>query len=305
LASDAVIGLLTIAQPDAAWLDGLGIARLRAALVSAATAGISIVAVRNGLAPPSTARVAITLPDLHDAFDGFRIVQISDIHIGPLLDRRFAAEVTARVNALEPDLIAVTGDVVDGRVGRLGAEVEPFKELRAPHGVWFVTGNHDFYSGADLWTERLSAIGMRPLRNEHVTIEVGADAAFELAGVDDHHGSMLEEAAGEDLDRALQGCDPNRPVILLAHDPSSFKRAIPQRVGLQLSGHTHGGQIWPFHWAVRAAIPWVKGHHQVGASQLYVSCGTGFWGPPMRLGTKSEITLLTLHSPTQPPRPAL
>jgi predicted MPP superfamily phosphohydrolase len=225
------------------------------------------------------------------ALDGFRIVQISDIHIGPVLGRGFAAALTERVNALAPDLVAVTGDLVDGEVERLRDEVEPFAALRARHGVYFVTGNHDVYSGGEPWVARVRELGIRPLRNERV--EIGGAAGFDLAGVDDHRGDWVR-GSSEDLGKALAGRDPARAVVLLAHDPGTFRRAATHDVDLQLSGHTHGGQIWPFNFIVRLAVPWVAGLHRTGASQLYVSRGSGFWGPPMRLFAPAEITEIVL-----------
>ncbi|MBW2386925.1 MAG: metallophosphoesterase [Deltaproteobacteria bacterium] len=294
-ALDLATGLLGFVAPGAQGPEGsIPAARGRAFVIAGLTVLASGLALRKGIEPPTTKRVDIALERFPHALDGFRIVQISDVHIGPLLDRDFAARVTAQVNALEPDLIVVTGDLVDGRVSTIAREVEPFRELRAHHGVYFVTGNHDFYSGADDWVSHVSTFGWTPLRN--ASVPIGRDGAhFELVGVDDPHGSMLEGRGGEDLDLALRDSDPTRAIVLLAHDPVTFRRAHKRSVGLQLSGHTHGGQIWPFGWAVRVAIPWVNGHHRVGESQLYVSCGTGFWGPPMRLGTQAEITEVVLR----------
>ncbi|MCH7868031.1 MAG: metallophosphoesterase [Myxococcales bacterium] len=293
---DLATGVLTLFATESRDLfTSLPFLRGRALLVVGVTLVASLAALRIGLEPPITKRIEIALERFPESLEGFRIVQISDVHIGPLLDERFSALVTERVNALEPDLIVVTGDLVDGRVKRIASQVEPFRGLRADHGIYFVTGNHDFYSGADDWVSLLTSYGWHTLRNRSVSI--GSDGAqFELVGVDDPHGAMLDGGGGEDLSLALSKVDPDRAVVLLAHDPSTFKRASKERVGLQLSGHTHGGQIWPFRWVVRASVPWVAGHYRAGASQLYVSCGTGFWGPPMRLGTRSEITELTLRS---------
>jgi len=243
---------------------------------------------------PRLVRLTLRLPGWPPALDGFRIVQISDIHIGPILDRRFAAALTARVNALQPDLIAVTGDLVDGDVRHVGPEVEPFAGLAAPHGVWFVTGNHDYYSGVEAWVARIAALGMRPLRNARVTIGQGA-AAFDLAGVEDHHAHLVSPRHRSDVAAALAGRDPARPLVLLAHDPQTFKEAARRGVALQLSGHTHGGQIWPFRYLVRLSTPFVAGLYRCGDAQLYVSRGTGFWGPAMRLFAPAEITEITLR----------
>jgi predicted MPP superfamily phosphohydrolase len=290
--TDAALWLLgaTAATPADAVLP----VRARAVGVAVLAFGMAAVALRGGLGAPAVRRVEIALARWPRGLDGFRIVQISDVHIGMLRGRRFAAEIASRVNALSPDLVAVTGDLVDGSVARIGAEVEPFGAIRARHGVFFITGNHDFYSGADAWVDRVRELGWRALRNERVAI--GDDGArFDLAGVDDHHGAMVTPGAGEDLARALEGRDAERPVVLLAHDPNTFKKASQRGVDLQLSGHTHGGQLWPFRYLVRLSTPWVAGLHRLGASAVYVSRGTGFWGPPMRLGAPSEITEITLR----------
>lgn len=250
--------------------------------------------VRNAMLDPVIARWELRLPRWPAALDGFRIVQLSDIHIGPILDRRFARSLTDRCNALRPDLIAITGDLVDGHVSLVADEVEPLGELRAAHGVYFVTGNHDHYSGADDWVARVTALGIRPLRNERVTI-THAGACFDLAGVEDHHAHLVSGKQREDLPQALAGRDAERPVVLLAHDPLTFRAASKLGVDLQLSGHTHGGQIWPFRYLVRLSTPYVVGHYRHNGSQLYVSRGTGFWGPALRLFAPAEITELILR----------
>jgi predicted MPP superfamily phosphohydrolase len=282
--------------PDLAETDPVSMARARALMIITSALILSTLALRSGLRAPTLKKIGIEIANWPPALEGFRIVQVSDVHIGPLLDRRFSRSITDRVNALEPDMVAVTGDLVDGSTKSLRVEVEPFREMRGIHGVYFVTGNHDFYSGADDWVSLLRDYGWRSLRNERVSIEVEG-SSFDLAGVDDRSGAMLQGEGGEDLDLALEGWTGERPLILLAHDPGTFHRAQHRKVDLQISGHTHGGQIWPFSWMVRAAVPWVKGHHRTADSQIYVSSGTGFWGPPMRLGTSAEITELTITTP--------
>jgi predicted MPP superfamily phosphohydrolase len=282
--SDLVLALMGATASD--------VSGPRAALVAAGVTATAGLALRNGLRVPAVRRVEIALARWPRALDGFRIVQISDIHIGPVLGRGFAAALTERVNALAPDLVAVTGDLVDGDVGRLRDEVAPFAALRGRHGVFFVTGNHDVYSGGEPWVERVRELGMRVLRNERVAI--GGAEGFDLAGVDDHRGDWVR-GSSEDLGAALAGRDASRALVLLAHDPGSFRRASAQGIDLQLSGHTHGGQIWPFNYLVRIAVPWVAGLHHVGASQLYVSRGSGFWGPPMRLFAPAEIGEIVLR----------
>ncbi|HSO00071.1 MAG TPA: metallophosphoesterase, partial [Candidatus Nanopelagicales bacterium] len=223
------------------------------------------------------------------------IVQLTDVHIGPTIGREWLEGIVARVNELEPDLVAITGDLVDGRVADLREHTAPLAKLRAKHGVYFVTGNHEYYSGADEWIEELSRLGVRVLRNERVTIGEGADS-FDLAGVDDWKAGGFGGGHGPDLKRALAGRDPGREVVLLAHQPKQVVQAAEMGVGLQLSGHTHGGQIFPWGYFVRLDQPHVQGLGQHGETQIYVSRGTGYWGPPMRVGAPPEITLVELEA---------
>ncbi len=298
----ALFGPETVYAADSATPGASNLGGLRAAAVLAVALVFVALGMRGWRRGPKLQQLDVFLPRWPAALDGFRIAQISDIHIGPLLDRRFARELTERVNALDADLIAVTGDLVDGSLSKLRDEVEPFGALRARQGVFFVTGNHDHYSGANDWSGRMQELGMRVLRNQRVTLEQDG-SRFELAGVDDHR-SGYETFGGEDLDAALAGLPladaPDRAVILLAHDPTTFKKASRMGVDLQLSGHTHGGQIWPFGYFVRLAVPFVAGLYRRGDAQVYVSCGTGFWGPPMRLGAPAEITEIRIRSGEQP-----
>jgi predicted MPP superfamily phosphohydrolase len=223
------------------------------------------------------------------ALDGYRIVQISDLHVAALLGKAWAARLVQRCNALGPDLIAITGDLVDGKVEHFGDEVEPFAQLAARDGVYFVTGNHDHYAGGEPWLERLSRLPLQVLSNRRVRIARG-DAGFELAGVDDYSAGKLDRGHGHDLNAALHGWHGETPLLLLAHDPRSFVEAQARGVHLQLSGHTHGGQLWPFRYLVRLQTPYVSGRYRSGRSELYVSQGTGFWGPPLRVLAPAEIT---------------
>jgi predicted MPP superfamily phosphohydrolase len=272
-----------------------GAAGARAALVVGLAGVATLAGLRSALAPPRGVRVEIPLARWPRALDGFRIAQISDVHIGPILDRRFSRHLVERVEALDPDLVVVTGDLVDGGVELLREEVAPLEGLRGRHGVFFVTGNHDHYSGAAAWAARAGELGWQVLRNRRVEVEAEG-AVFDLAGVDDHRGDLIGREGGEDLDAALAGRDAERACLLLAHDPSTFKRASRMGIDLQLSGHTHGGQIWPFHWFVRLAVPFVAGRYRRGDAELYVSRGTGFWGPPIRLFAPAEITEIVLRA---------
>jgi predicted MPP superfamily phosphohydrolase len=280
------------------------LARVTAGATGLLVSGLAAVALRSVRRPVDVRKVSVRLDRLPRGQDGFRIVQLTDLHVGPTIGRAFIEEIVARTNALTPDLIAITGDLVDGTVADLAPAIEPLTKLRAPHGVYFVTGNHEYFSGAEAWLSELNRIGIRVLRNERVAIGNGTDA-FDLAGVDDrsatHYGGL---PPGEALARALAGRDQSREVVLLAHQPRTLLDADQFDIGLQLSGHTHGGQMWPFNFVVRLQQPFVAGLHRRGNSQIYVSCGTGYWGPPMRLGAPAEITEIRLLSGRESAAPA-
>jgi predicted MPP superfamily phosphohydrolase len=252
----------------------------------------------NGLRPVRIKPVSISLERLPKSLDGFRIVQITDLHIGPMIDGAWLHHIVDQVNALKPDLIAVTGDLVDGSIEELGKHTAPLANLSAPHGVFFITGNHEYYSGADAWCAHVAQMGIRVLRNERVSIKAGPSGeSFDLVGVDDW-GSREFPGQGPNLAKALEGRDLDKMVVLLAHQPAAVNEAADYGVDLQLSGHTHGGQIWPFTYLVYLQQPYVEGlyrHHDT-KTQIYVSPGTGYWGPPMRFGTYAEITDITLKA---------
>lgn len=238
--------------------------------------------------------VEVTLPKLPKALDGFTIVQLTDLHVGLTIDRHFVQRVVDLANRQAPDLIALTGDFVDGKVADLHEEVAPLGQLRARHGVYAVTGNHEYYSGAEAWVAQLSTLGIRYLRNERVVIGDGNGASFELAGVEDHGASGPLQ---EDLAAATAGRDPSRALVLLAHQPRQVRRAARHGVDLQLSGHTHGGQIWPWHYIVKLQQGGLlAGRYEHGETQLYVSRGCGYWGPPVRLLAPLEITRVILRA---------
>ncbi len=252
--------------------------------------GMSAAGMKGALGQVAVKRVDVSLAKLPAAAKGYRIVQLTDVHIGPTIGKAFLEDVVARVNALSPDLVAITGDLVDGSVEELGDAVRPLADLRAKDGVFFVTGNHEYYSGADEWIAFLGTLGIKTLRNERVPLPRG----FDLAGVDDA-SAHATEGHGEDMEKALGDRDKRRAIVLLAHQPRQVERAAEHGVDLQLSGHTHGGQIFPWGYLVRIQQKtFLRGLMNVGDTQVYVSCGTGYWGPPMRVGAPAEITEIVL-----------
>jgi predicted MPP superfamily phosphohydrolase len=269
-------------------------ARAIAGFTAAVSAGLGAVALGEALGRVRVKRVPVVLKKLPAASSGYRIVQISDVHIGPTLQRAFLEDIVAQINALKPDLVAITGDLVDGTVAQIGELMTPLADLRARDGVFFITGNHEYYSGAESWLSHLPSLGVQPLQNERVSI--GGANGFDLAGVPDLTAKQMPPALAPDVAKALAGRDTSRPVVLLAHQPRQADQAIDQGVDLQLSGHTHGGQVFPMTVLVHLAQPYVTGLHRNGDFQIYVSPGTGYWGPPMRLGTSAEITEIILTS---------
>jgi hypothetical protein len=228
--------------------------------------------------------------------DGFTIVQISDLHIGESRGGAWVRQIVDQVNLLKPDLVAITGDLVDASPQQLRDEVSPIKALRAARGVYFVTGNHEQYAGLAEWLPVFEELGLRVLRNERVSIGSSA-ASFDLVGVDDDGAHGADGESGPDLAKATAGRDPRRTAVLLAHQPKIARDAAAYGIDLVLAGHTHGGQIWPFSAFVRLQQPYLRGLYAVSArTRLYVTDGTGYWGPPMRLGTRNEIVRVVLRA---------
>jgi hypothetical protein len=295
LAGD-IIQLIAWILPRPLAVDPARRALLRSMLGFAAlatTGALTLEGLREGTSRVGVRDVAIRLKRLPRELDGLRIVQITDLHMGPLPRGVWLQGVVAEVNALAADLVVITGDLVDGTVANLADQVRPIADLRARYGVYFVTGNHDYFDEVDAWVAWLRAAGIRTLRNERETIRIGAEGLpIDLAGVDDFR------RGNPDLPHALAGRDADRLVILLAHQPAAIEEAAALGVDLQLSGHTHGGQVWPFGWVVRTQQPYISGLHTHPGSetQIYVSNGTGYWGPPLRLGAPAEITHLTLRA---------
>ncbi|MFE9724731.1 metallophosphoesterase [Streptomyces sp. NPDC005794] len=258
-----------------------------AALAGLGTVGYGTYGVLRG---PRTKRITVPLAGLPRSAHGFRIAVVSDIHLGPILGRAHTRRIVDAINATNSDLVAVVGDLVDGSVADLGSAAEPLAGLEARHGSYFVTGNHEYFSGAAEWVDHVRELGLHPLENARVEI-----AGFDLAGVNDVAGES--EGQGPDFARALGDRDRSRASVLLAHQPVVIDEAVEYGVGLQLSGHTHGGQLWPGNLLAELANPTVAGYERYGDTQLYVSRGAGAWGPPVRVGAPSDITVVELASP--------
>jgi predicted MPP superfamily phosphohydrolase len=252
--------------------------------------GLASYGVFRAYAPAEVTELALRLPRLPRALDGLTLVQVTDIHAGPLIRRPFLVDLVARCNGLRPDLVAITGDLVDGDVPTLGPAVSALADLRSRYGTYFVTGNHGYYSGDVSWSAALERWGVQTLRNRRTSVG-DAGASLDLIGVDDWQGRPGQRY---DLMTALQGRDPDRASVLLAHQPRNFDQVAEAGVGLQLSGHTHGGQLFPMTLAIGLIWQRPAGLYPLGSSHLYVSRGTGFWGPPMRVGSPPEIVKITL-----------
>lgn len=257
-----------------------------AAVAGLGTVGYGTYGVLRG---PRVKRVTIPLARLPRSAHGFRIAVVSDIHLGPILGRAHTQRIVDTVNRTQPDLIAVVGDLVDGSVADLGPAAEPLAGLRSRHGAFFVTGNHEYYSGAAQWVDHVRELGMHPLENARVEID-----GFDLAGVNDIGGES--EGQGPDFGRALGDRDRSRAAVLMAHQPVLIDEAVAHGVDLQLSGHTHGGQLWPGNYIAELSNPTVAGLERYGDTQLYVTRGAGAWGPPVRVGAPSDITVVELAS---------
>jgi predicted MPP superfamily phosphohydrolase len=242
---------------------------------------------------PRVVEVDIPIANLPDALDGYRIAQITDLHVGPTIGRDFVDGVVAVVNRLSPDLIAVTGDLVDGAPEQLLPQMGALRTLQAVDGVYFVTGNHEYYSGPLRWCRAVADLGMTVLNNAHRVIERDG-ARLLIAGVTDHRAHTVVPAHRSDPAAAVAGAAPCDARILLAHQPKSCHAAVEVGFDLQISGHTHGGQMWPWNLFVRLSQPFISGLNRLDSMWVYVSRGTGYWGPPMRIGVPSEITLLRL-----------
>lgn len=294
LAMDST-ALATYVEPSAWIVAGLALA-------------LTVIGFLNARRTPQVVTVDVPLAELPAALEGFRIVQITDVHVGPTIRRDFLARVVARVNTLDAHVVAITGDLVDGSVAALGEHVAPLRDLRARHGSYFVTGNHEFYSGVDNWMRELQRLGIKVLHNAHAHIDHDGGPLV-LGGISDYSGHLFGEAHRSDPQRALAGAHTEATKVLLAHQPRSASMAAAAGFHLQISGHTHGGQFLPWNFLVPLQQPFTAGLHRQGDMWIYVSRGTGYWGPPKRLGAPSEITLIRLvrappTAPTGTPPPS-
>jgi uncharacterized protein len=268
-------------------LPGL-VARLRTAAATAALV-FAAVGLVQGLRPPAVRNHDVTIKGLRSEHDGLVLVQITDLHLGELLGRRWLEDRVAQIDALHPDVIVMTGDLLN-EVPLVEPLVPLLRQLHAPLGVYAVTGNHEFYAGLDPSLRLFAEAGFRVLRNTSVELQPG----LVMAGVDDLTAGRQFSTPDHSIERALAS-RPAGATILLSHTPWNGEQAAGLGVGLMLSGHTHGGQIWPFTYITRLVYPYVVGRYTIGDMTWLVSRGTGFWGPPMRLFKTAEILKITLH----------
>ncbi len=282
-------------------LIGLGVgaadrARFVAVAVAVVSAGLLAWGHHEAMRVPRVKRLDVHIPRLGGGLDGTRVVVLADTHFGPIDRAGWSTRVAEAVNALDADVVIHAGDIADGTPAQRREQSAPLGTIRSRLAKVYVTGNHEYFGEAQGWLDRMAELGWEPLHNRHVMVERGGDLLV-LAGVDD----VTAESSGlaghrANLVGALAGADPERPVLLVAHQPKYVGQAAAAGIDLQVSGHTHGGQIWPFNFLVRIDQPVVRGLSRHGErTQLYTSGGTGFWGPPFRVFAPSEITLLTLR----------
>jgi uncharacterized protein len=287
------IGLL-LARAFASAPEMLVLERITAIATIALAVLATLVGLFNARRRAAVVEVEVPVANLPPALHGFSIAQISDVHVGPTIKHKYVAAIVEAVNGLDADVIAVTGDLVDGSVRQLAAHVAPLGELRSRHGTYFVTGNHEYYSGVHAWSEEFRRLGMRVLMNEHVVL-THREHQIVVAGVTDYSAHHFDPRQRSDPSLALRGAPASAAVkILLAHQPRSAEAAAAAGFDLQLSGHTHGGQFWPWNHFVRFQQPYTAGLNRLRDLWVYTSRGTGYWGPPKRFGAPSEITRIRL-----------
>lgn len=270
------------------------LARGAAIFAGLTAAGVTGYGVKTALGGPQLDRVQIPIPKLPRAMDGTRLAVVSDIHLGPLTGSQHMNRIVSMINSVDADVVCIVGDMVDGTVEELGRFAEPLRDIRSRQGAYFVTGNHEYYSGFQQWIDEVARLGVRPLRNERLEIRTRG-GVFDLAGVNDVGGAEFDDAP--DFERALGDRDTTRPTVLMAHQPVMARDAARYGVDLQLSGHTHGGQMVPFNLLVKLQQPVVSGYGEVDGVPVYVTNGAGFWGPPVRVGAPPQVTLVELRTP--------
>jgi len=255
-----------------------------------------ITGVFRALGRPFVNKVTIPIKNLHKDLVGLKIAQISDLHVGVTIQKNYVEQVVQIINSLGADIIAITGDLIDGTVKQLKEHVRPLGDLKAVFGVYYITGNHEYYWGAAEWIKEMTALGAIALLNSNVRLKVGETEVM-MAGVVDFAAKRFEKDAGPDLGKALftvGAPNPRALKILLAHQPKISQNAADAGFDLQLSGHTHGGQFLPWNFVASFFHRFFKGLGRCGEMWVFVNQGTGSWGPPVRLGTSTEISLLTL-----------
>jgi predicted MPP superfamily phosphohydrolase len=272
------------------------VARAVAGSALLATGAVGVFGVRSALWEVVTPEVTVALPRLPRQLDGYTIALLTDVHIGPMLGGRYLRQLVDQTNRLKPDLVAIGGDLVDGMVHEIGSQVAELRRLQARDGVYFVTGNHEYYSGTGAWLQFLERLGISVLQNKHVTVgdASSSGAQFDLGGIPDRMGEMFGH--GPDVLAATRDRNPDHALVMLAHRPVQISDSVRVGAGLQLSGHTHGGQLMPFGLVARVRQPYLSGlhRHENTDTQIYVSCGAGFWGPPLRVFAPAEITQIRL-----------
>ncbi len=298
------VGLLTTIGIDWVRPDALSLAVVRsdsALMLPPLALLMTVLGYWNARRTAAVVHVDVPIANLPATLQGFTVAQISDIHVGATIKSQYVRRIVAKVNALGADMVAITGDLVDGNLEELKEHVAPLSELNSTHGTFFVTGNHEYYSGVQAWISALRSLGIRVLMNEHVLIHHNIDAQdpeqamMVVAGVTDFGAHHFDKSHRSDPHQAMAGA-PTHAVfkMLLAHQPRSSAAALQAGFDLQLCGHTHGGQFWPWNHFVKLQQPFTAGLHRLQSLWVYTSRGTGYWGPPKRFGAPSEITLLRL-----------
>jgi uncharacterized protein len=301
LLRDVILLAAWMVQVTGVQVDRADLRQVTALAVPVLALTMTVLGFWNARRTAAVVRVDVPVANLPTALHGFTMAQITDIHVGPTIKTRYLQRIVERVNSLGAHLVAITGDLVDGSVAELGHHIAPLAQLQSKHGTFFVTGNHEYYSGADSWIAALRHLNIRVLMNEHVVIHHKhgahdtAPVAMVIAGVADYSAHHYDESHRSNPLAAIhQAPDHAAFKLLLAHQPRSAAAAEQAGFDLQLSGHTHGGQFWPWGHFVRLQQPFTAGLHKLGALWVYTSRGTGYWGPPKRFGAPSEITLLRL-----------